>query len=224
MSPSSTPWSYTTNCMLVSLGSRQPGELRPCYGRGASVDGQIKCIGNPVQIKRLSVHVEATLSTSDPHPGAHGRSQCATPLFSRSMTLYDGSQGFAWDAVHRFRLPIPDFLEIEGYGHTFPTPPSFSFWDCGAGCDISYQVTVSMVRKRCGFDYNESCVVDILYLPKTRASKGQYPVWIDSSKKDVSDMTPRFQQARASVSRCALFHHQIQLGTVDLPALACRAV
>ncbi|KAF9016064.1 hypothetical protein BDZ89DRAFT_1075991 [Hymenopellis radicata] len=136
----------------------------PTFGLNGHVEGFVRIRGNPTNVKSLSVTLQAQLATSDAHPSSYGAS-CASTLTSQTTFLYDAAYGQPRQEGYNFEFHIPAQVEVNGA--MCPTPPSFSFWDCGMGCDVTFTVKVNLLRRRYGFEYNESRDVDILYLPKS---------------------------------------------------------
>ncbi|KAF8874818.1 hypothetical protein CPB85DRAFT_1444214 [Mucidula mucida] len=160
-------WTYSTSHLDIDLGARISRSRRPTFGLNGHVEGFVRIRGNPTNVKSLSVALQAQLATSEAHPSSYGAS-CSSILSSQTTCLYDAAYGLPLQEGYTFEFHIPAQVEVNGA--MCPTPPSFSFWDCGMGCDVTFTLKVNLLRKRYGFEYNESRDVDILCTVQPRLS------------------------------------------------------
>lgn len=175
-------WIYTTKHMEVDLGPRMwRPSYAPCYGLNGKIEGSICFSGRQSSVKKVTLTLEGRIITSE---------QRSSTFLSITIPVYTPftTSGTQWKDSCLFSLPIP--TEVDTNDGVSSMPPSFSCYNSDKMCDVSYFLKVCMVRKKTGFCKYESCLIPIMYLPKSEPSSVQMTL-SKVEEMSLSSMTPQ---------------------------------
>ncbi|KAG7092055.1 hypothetical protein E1B28_008436 [Marasmius oreades] len=155
-------WKYKSSHMSIDFGPRIWGLGHPAYGLGGTIQFSVRTNGVDPKAEDVSAVLEGTLFSSITRKSILFMS-AAIP--STSSAPQRGNQ----KDVRGFTIKIPSTV---GGGLTSSCPPSFTMYDLsGMVYEITYRVKIRLTGLQ-GLRVwgDETKVVHILYLPKSRPS------------------------------------------------------